>query len=467
MLFNSIEFLIFLPIIFLLYWNLSLNKSYQNLILLIGSYIFYSWWDIKFLALIIISTLVDFFIGKLIYNETNLNYRKFLLFLSILVNLGILFLFKYYNFFIDSLINSLQYIGVSISNNYSLKVILPVGISFYTFQTMSYTIDIYRKKITPTNDIILFSTFISFFPQLVAGPIEKAKNLIPQLEKVRNFKYEYGIEGVKLILWGLFQKIVIADSLAISVDDIFLNYERLNGGDLTLGIFYFSFQIYCDFAGYSNIAIGVAKLFGINLSINFSYPYFSKDLIEFWKRWHISLTSWFRDYLYYPLGGSRVKSYRLIINIIIIFVVSGIWHGANWTFIIWGLLHSIFYLTIRLFFENNKDQNFIFNFLKWSLSFFAIFVGWGIFRSETFEQSISIFQSIIYDFKLPTSRRFNLIYIMLLILLELRLYSRNNNTLSKLNFFNKPAINYVVYYLLLSLILSTSNSEQDFIYFQF
>ena len=334
MLFNSVEYLIFLPIVFLIH-SYTYDKSFkvQNLFILISSYYFYGWWDWRFLSLILLSTIVDYFIGFKINDSLDVKVRKSFLWVSILFNLGLLGFFKYCNFFIDSWIDLLASFGYEQKSIWTLNVILPVGISFYTFQTMSYSLDIYYKKIRPTKDFISFATFVSFFPQLVAGPIERATNLLPQFLSKRSFSFDNCIQGLQLVLWGMFKKIVIADSLGWRVDYIFDNFQILDGGILILGLIYFSFQIYCDFSGYSDIAIGTAKLFGIKLRSNFKFPYFSRNIGEFWRRWHISLSSWFRDYLYIPLGGSRKGRRVSIRNIFIIFIVSGFWHGAEWRYI--------------------------------------------------------------------------------------------------------------------------------------
>ena len=320
MLFNSIEFLIFLPIVFILYWFVfNKNLRVQNSVVLLSSYFFYGWWDYRFLSLIFLSTVIDYFIGLKIPKQSSDKKQKLLLWCSVLFNLSVLGFFKYYNFFVDSWVDLFYSIGYEIKSIWTLNIILPVGISFYTFQTMSYTIDIYRKKLEPTKDFIAFASFVSFFPQLVAGPIERASNLLPQILNKREFEYEQGVQGLRLILWGMFKKVVIADSLAPMVDNIFGNYQDLGGGTLWLGAIYFAFQIYCDFSGYSDIAIGTAKLFGFELMSNFKFPYFSRNIGEFWRRWHISLSTWFRDYLYIPLGGSQEGKWESIRNIFIIF----------------------------------------------------------------------------------------------------------------------------------------------------
>ena len=355
MLFNSIDFAFFLPIIFILYWYVfNRNLKLQNFLIVAASYVFYGWWDWRFLSLILFSTIVDFSIGKALKNTHKEKQRKALLWTSILVNLGFLGFFKYYNFFLDNFISAFTFFGHQISAN-SLNIILPVGISFYTFQTLSYTIDVYKKKMEPTEDFISFTAFVSFFPQLVAGPIERASNLLPQFFKKRVFDKTKAIDGLHQILWGLFKKIVIADNCATYANEIFANYHDLSGSTLFLGGVFFAFQIYGDFSGYSDIAIGTARLFGFDLMRNFAYPYFSRDIAEFWRRWHISLSTWFRDYLYIPLGGSRGGMSQKIKNTFIIFIVSGFWHGANWTFIIWGALNAIYFLPLLLS-KNNRNN---------------------------------------------------------------------------------------------------------------
>jgi D-alanyl-lipoteichoic acid acyltransferase DltB (MBOAT superfamily) len=354
MLFNSIDFAIFLPIVFVLYWFVA-NKNFklQNFLIVAASYLFYGWWDWRFLSLILFSTIIDYTIGQKLRVEENETKRKVLLWSSILLNLGFLGFFKYYNFFLDNFITAFSFFGTEINAN-SLNIILPVGISFYTFQTLSYTIDVYKRKLEPTKDIIAFSAFVSFFPQLVAGPIERATNLLPQFYKKREFNYAKAVDGMRQILWGLFKKIVIADNCALYANEIFYNSSGYTGSTLFMGAIFFTFQIYCDFSGYSDIAIGTSRLFGFNLKQNFAFPYFSRDIAEFWRRWHISLSTWFRDYLYIPLGGSRGGKWNKIRNVFIIFLVSGFWHGANWTFIIWGTLNALFFLPLLL---TNKNRN--------------------------------------------------------------------------------------------------------------
>jgi len=355
MLFNSIEFGIFLPLVFLFYWLLKNSRQSQNVLLLVASYIFYGWWDWRFLSLICFSSIVDYTIG-IGLNSDNEKKRKSLLWTSIIVNLGILAIFKYYNFFLDSFVDAFSWFGMEFSVS-RLDIILPVGISFYTFQTLSYSIDIYKRKMEPSRDVISFFTFVSFFPQLVAGPIERASHLLPQFQKPRKFDYKLASDGMRQILWGLFKKVVIADNCALLVNDIFENYEIMNGPVLILGAFYFAIQIYCDFSGYSDIAIGTARLFGFDLMLNFAFPYFSRNIGEFWRRWHISLSTWFRDYLYIPLGGSRGNMSKKVRNTMIIFLVSGFWHGANWTFIWWGAINAIYFLPLLMSGNNRNYVN--------------------------------------------------------------------------------------------------------------
>lgn len=414
MLFNSLEFLIFLPTVFLLYWFVfQRNLRVQNLLLLISSYVFYGWWDYRFLSLIFLSTIVDYFVGLKIHDCDDKKKKKSYLWISILFNLGLLGFFKYFNFFIDSWIDLLGAIGYEQKSSWTLNVILPVGISFYTFQTMSYSLDIYHGKLKPTKDFISFASFVSFFPQLVAGPIERASNLLPQILRKRNFSDESMIIASSLIIKGFFKKIVIADTLAEWVDLAYSSYADQSSFVLISAAIFFSFQIYCDFSGYSLIARGVAQLFGFNLMENFNRPYLAKNIKEFWSRWHISLSSWFRDYLYIPLGGSRGSKWLYIRNIFITFIVSGFWHGANWTFILWGFLHAFFY---SLFFFTNKFSIFkismffkIVDNMKRIFLFIFVTIGWIFFRSETINDGIIYLTLIIENFMLPSTRLENFI----------------------------------------------------------
>ena len=481
MLFNSLEFLFFLPTVFIVYWNiLSKSLKKQNSFILLSSYIFYGWWDWRFLTLIAMSTIIDYFVGLGIYNAVENNTKKFYLWISIFFNLSILGFFKYFDFFINSWVDFLLLIGFENQNTISLELILPVGISFYTFQTMSYSIDIYYNKLKPNKDFISFATFVSFFPQLVAGPIERAKNLLPQINSTRSFRYMQGIEGLRLILWGLFKKVVIADTLSMHVNMIFEDYTSYNGGVLLLGLIYFSFQIYCDFSGYSDIAIGTAKLFGLELMSNFRFPYFAKSLPQFWKRWHISLSTWFRDYLYIPLGGSKRGKIITIRNLFIVFVVSGMWHGASWTFIIWGLIHVIFYIPSFLIYDNhfyekeiNNKKSFsksFKNLFQIGLTFFITTLSWVFFRSENINDALGYLINTFNNFDFPSSNRGGIPFILFLIFIEKYIH-KNERDLFSIKWIHSKKIKQLfrifIYYVMVLSIFHFSKFEKPFIYFQF
>ena len=472
MLFNSIEFLLFLPTVFILYWFV-VNKSLktQNSLILLSSYFFYGWWDYRFLSLIFLSTIVDYFVGLHILKQDSGKKQKLLLWCSVLFNITVLGVFKYYNFFVDSWVDLFSSVGYEINSIWTLNIILPVGISFYTFQTMSYTIDIYKRKLEPTKDFISFASFVSFFPQLVAGPIERASNLLPQILKKREFKYEQAVQGFRLIIWGMFKKVVIADSLAPTVDNIFSNYQDFGGGMLWLGAIYFAFQIYCDFSGYSDIAIGTAKLFGFEIMSNFKFPYFSRNIGEFWRRWHISLTSWFRDYLYIPLGGSKEGKWKSIRNIFIIFLVSGFWHGANWTFIVWGLFHSILFLPSFILNNNRKYKSSVVGensllptlkeFIQVVATFLLVTIGWVFFRSETIIDSFKFLSLMISDLSLETSFDSIFLYLMFFIITEF--FIRKEERLREKYFKH----DWIAFSLISILILEKFGGINSFIYFQF
>ena len=477
MLFNSIEFLVFLPMVFVLYWFVfNKNLKIQNSLILFSSYMFYGWWDYRFLSLIFLSTVIDYIIGLNIPKQDSDRKQKLLLWCSVLFNLSVLGFFKYFNFFVDSWIDLFNSIGYEIKSVWTLNIILPVGISFYTFQTMSYTIDIYRKKLEPTKDFVSFASFVSFFPQLVAGPIERASNLLPQILQKRKFKYEQGVEGLKLILWGMFKKVVIADSLAPMVDNIFSNYEDFGGGTLWLGAIYFAFQIYCDFSGYSDIAIGTSKLFGFELMSNFKFPYFSRNIGEFWRRWHISLSTWFRDYLYIPLGGSQEGKWKSIRNIFIIFLVSGFWHGANWTFIFWGLFHSLLFLPSFVLNTNRKYTSSIIGensflpstkeFLQVGVTFSLVTIGWVFFRSESIVDSFVYLKKMVFQFyNFNHVKPIMILFGMGFLILEFIIKDDERNIL----FSKRKKINYFLFLLLgvLITLLFFKENNADFIYFQF
>lgn len=397
MLFNSIEFLIFLPIVFLLYWKAFRTREQRNILLLVASYFFYGWWSPKFLLLIFVTSLASYFSGIYIYKNLEKGNRRNAKLISagnIVLNLGILGVYKYFDFFSRSFADAMSSIGWEV-DAVTLNLILPVGISFYTFQALSYTIDIYKEKLQPTKDVVAFFVFIGFFPQLIAGPIERATNLLPQFLKPSRFDYAEAVSGMRLILWGLFKKMLVADNASTMVEIVFRDYSGVGTLNLWIGAFLFSMQIYCDFSGYSDIAVGVARLFGILLQNNFNLPYFSKSIYDFWKRWHISLTTWFRDYLYIPLGGNRKGRHRTMANAIIVFVVSGLWHGAAYTFLAWGLYHAALYVPASLLRKKKKNNDtpalttptrgssIITSTLSMGFTFLLVMIGRIIYRSDS------------------------------------------------------------------------------------
>ncbi|WP_315012155.1 MBOAT family O-acyltransferase [Capnocytophaga leadbetteri] len=482
MLFNSLDFAIFLPLFFILYWYVTnRNLRLQNFLIVVASYIFYGWWDWRFLFLIFFSSITDYIIGRILQAIEKEKNRKILLWISIITNIGFLGFFKYYNFFIDSFVTAFSFFGKTISVS-SLDIILPVGISFYTFQTLSYTIDVYKRKLEPAKDIVSFLAFVSFFPQLVAGPIERATNLLPQFYKKRVFEYDKAVDGMRQILWGLFKKVVIADNCAEYANIIFNNYIDYSGSTLVLGAIFFTFQIYCDFSGYSDMAIGMSRLFGFNLMRNFAFPYFSRDIAEFWRRWHISLSTWFRDYLYIPLGGSKGSLPRIIRNTFIIFLVSGFWHGANWTFIVWGFLNALYFLPLLLSKNNRKNLNIVAEnqnlptikeFANILLTFSLTVFAWIFFRAETVSQAFSYINRIftVELFKVPiiTGGRNELLVIIITILFVIIEWMgrRNEYAIEKLFANNKKWIRWGFYYIILLVIFLMAGKEQEFIYFQF
>lgn len=478
MLFNSIEFAIFLPLVFAFYWILQKKGvRAQNIFLLISSYFFYGWWDWRFLFLILFSTLVDFYLAKAISTEFSSKRRKLFLTMSVSINLGLLCFFKYFNFFIENFTSAFTLFGGSFEYS-RLDIVLPVGISFYTFQTLSYTIDVYKRKIPATNSFLSFSAFVSFFPQLVAGPIERASNLLPQFEGKREFDYSKSVDGLRQILWGLFKKIVIADNCAESVNIIFNDYQNFSGITLFLGGVLFAFQIYGDFSGYSDIAIGTSRLFGFNLMQNFAFPYFSRDIAEFWRRWHISLSTWFRDYLYIPLGGSQGGIAKKIQNTFIIFLVSGFWHGANWTFLVWGFLNALYFLPLLLRHKNRINLDVVSkgrlfpNFkelISITTTFFVTVIAWIIFRSESISEAYSYLFRIFSSAPLAGPEHLPKTTILLtIIFIGIEWLGRENQYgIEKLGLHWNRVSRLIFYYLLIGLILVFSGQKQEFIYFQF
>ncbi|WP_289663003.1 MBOAT family O-acyltransferase [Flavobacterium panacagri] len=478
MLFNSFNFALFLPLVFILYWFVT-NKSLrlQNILLLASSYFFYSCWDWRFLFLLLFSTLLDYFSGLQIEKSGNDFHKKFWFWLSITANLGFLALFKYFNFFAESFKDLISIFGFQI-NTWSLKVILPIGISFYTFHGLSYVIDIYKNRVKAEKNFVDYAVFVSFFPLLVAGPIERATHLLPQIKKKRNFNYQQAVDGLRQILWGLFKKIVIADNCAIQANLIFNNSAEHSGSTLFIGAVFFAFQIYGDFSGYSDIALGTARLFGIELLQNFSFPYFSRDIAEFWRRWHISLSSWFKDYLYIPLGGSKGKKWIQVRNTFIVFLVSGFWHGANWTFLVWGLLNAIYFLPLLLF-NRNRDhieivasnsilpsfKEFVLMLTTFGLTVFA----WIFFRANNLHHAFQFISGIFSKslFSLPSVRPTYLIILIVFFIIIEWLGRRNKYALEKLAFQYSSSFRWTMYIVLLIAIFIFGAKEQEFIYFQF
>ena len=512
MLFNSFEFVIFLPIVFLIYWfvfDYALSKCkhkllLQNLFIVVASYIFYGWWDWRFLILIAITTLLSFLSGIGIEKAPIQRGKKAVMIANIIVNLGILGVYKYYDFFAREFA---QLFGIE-SDFLLLHLILPVGISFYTFQALSYSIDVYRKQIQPTHDIVAFTAFLSFFPQLVAGPIERATNLLPQFQKKRSFDYATAVDGMRQILWGLFKKIVVADNCATYVDTVFADISNQSGSTLLLAAVLFTFQIYGDFSGYSDIAIGTAKLFGIKLMRNFNVPYFSRDIAEFWRRWHISLTTWFRDYVYIPLGGSRPNipeairqkgdkitearytKWMAVRNTFIIFLLSGFWHGANWTFVLWGAYHALLFVPLLLLNKNRRYRDTVATVTlpdgtiktkllpslkeagQMLLTFAMAVFGWIIFRAQDISQFGEVLSTICSDCLLSVPYLVNrYYYIPLVINVFIMLIIEWTNRTKEHQFqisIKYKWLRWTIYLIFIFMIfLSIKVDTSQFIYFQF
>ena len=486
MLFNSLEFALFLPLVFVLYWFvLKKSISQQNLLILFSSYIFYAWWDWRFLFLLAFSTFLDYFAGLKIEQSTNKSESKFWLILSIGINLGFLGFFKYYNFFVNEFAAAIANAGIKI-DPWTLKVILPVGISFYTFHGLSYIIDVYKKRIVAEKHFVDYAVFVSYFPLLVAGPIERATHLLPQFKKARVFNYQAAADGMRQILWGLFKKVVIADNCATYANAIFNSSGEHNGSSLFIGALFFTFQIYGDFSGYSDIALGVSRLFGIELLRNFAFPYFSRDIAEFWRRWHISLSTWFRDYLYFPLGGSKGGTWMKVRNTFIIFIVSGFWHGANWTFLAWGFLNALYFMPLLLLDKNRNNLEIISthkllpslkDFFQILLTFFLTVIAWIFFRSNTIAQAFFILRKIFSKsaFETPSFLGKNdMIYliihcVMVACLLVMEWLHRDKQ--HALQFNSRTAQSTVkrwtIYAAIAVCILLFGGKQNNFIYFQF
>lgn len=480
MLFNSIEFILFLPVVFFLYWFLSHKRNMQNFLVVIASYLFYGWWDWRFLILIVITSFCSFISGVLLQvYENNVSRRRVVSATNIILNLGILGLFKYFNFFTDNLQLLFESIGYQL-DFVTIDVILPVGISFYTFQALSYTIDVYRKRIQPTYNIIEFFAYISFFPQLVAGPIERATNLLPQFQKSRDFNYQKAVDGLRQMLWGFLKKIVVADNCAFIVNKYWDFYPDFSGISLVALAILFTFQIYCDFSGYSDIAIGCARLFGINLMRNFDFPYFSRSIPEFWRKWHISLMTWFRDYVYFPLGGSRCSKWKTIRNVFIVWSISGLWHGANWTFVCWGLYHASILAVYNMIGINTKYKSIVacgrylpnlMEFFQIALTFSFVVIGWVIFRAEDISQAyefiLRMFSTLFESRHIGFEK--SAIYVAIIMFFVEWLQRDKQHALQFSNFtpLNLRPVRWFIYVLLAVLIVCFRGHSQTFIYFQF
>ena len=480
--FNSLEFLVFLPIVFVLYWFVFQKREWQNLLIVTASYVFYGWWDWRFLFLIAFTSICSFYSGVLIERfEASKRKQRMVCAGNLILNFLILGVFKYYNFFADSLAQLFWHLFHYQLDWVTLNVVLPVGISFYTFQALSYTIDVYRKDVPVARNIVEFCAFISFFPQLVAGPIERAKNLLPQFQRDRHFDYVQAVDGCRQMLWGFFKKTVIADKCAANLNPLWDSYADYSGVSLWMLAFLFTFQIYCDFSGYSDIAIGCARLFGIKLLNNFNYPYLSRSIPEFWRRWHISLMTWFRDYVYIPLGGSRCAQWKVIRNTFIVFGVSGLWHGANWTFVCWGLYHGCLIVLYKLLHINTKDKDIlaagrwlpsIKDMCRVVITFLLAVVGWVIFRAENIAQAWDFVSRMFFtafdDFHFRLGSINTFIAILLLIIVE---YLQRNRVhvlqLPDNRVFHCSSVRYALYACIGLLMFFYAGEVQTFIYFQF
>lgn len=480
MFFNSLHYALFLSIVFLFYWFI-VNKSlkFQNLLLLASSYYFYSCWDWRFLFLLIFSTLLDYYTGIKMSDAGSLKTKKFWFWLSISINLGFLGVFKYYNFFASSFAEMLSNIGFQV-NPWTLKVILPVGISFYTFHGLSYVIDIYKDRIKAEKNFIDYSLFVSFFPLLVAGPIERATHLLPQIKQKRIFDYAKAVNGLRQILWGLFKKIVIADQCAEYANLIFNHQSDYSGSTLFIGAVFFAFQIYGDFSGYSDIALGTARLLGFELLKNFSYPYFSRDIAEFWRRWHISLSTWFKDYLYIPLGGSKGGTWMRVRNTFIIFIVSGFWHGANWTFIVWGFLNALFIMPSIIFNTNRNNLEIVAKgkllpsikeIFAMGTAFCLTVFTWIFFRAESIGEALTFVKKIFSKsfFSIPEVRPMVMVPLLIILIFVEWLNRENDFGLANIQIKFNKLFRWLIYIVLTVIIFYFIQFENksEFIYFQF
>ena len=483
MVFNSFGFALFLSIVFILYWfAFSKSAKSQNLLLLSASLVFYGWVDWRFLGIILFNAGFNYFVGLSISDSTSEKYKYRLLWFGVLVNISVLGFFKYFNFFFESFLNVFNFFGANLIYN-PLHIILPLGISFFTFQTLGYIIDVYNDKIKPSRDLFIFTTYVTYFPKILAGPIERAQKFLPQIETKRLFDYHLAADGMRQILWGLFKKIVIADSCAKIVNPIFENYQDFSGSTLFLGLFLYLFQIYCDFSGYSDIAIGVSKLLGIRLMKNFDQPFFSTNISEFWKKWHISLSSWMMDYVFTPLSFilRRYKKIGLIISIITTFIIVGLWHGANWTFIFFGLLHGLYFIPLVLKGTINKSPVIgegqtlpsLNDFINMSGLFFLLMFTAVLFRvdsiSHAFEFLGRLFSLSLFSMPRPGSRLDVLILLIPIVALILAEWMTRGeeHVFANLECRCKFSIRWIVYCIIFLSVVFFSGDEKQFIYFQF
>lgn len=478
MLFNSFEFILFLPIVFCLYWFLPKGRlPLQNLIIIVSSYVFYAWLDVRFLGLIVLTSLSTWFAA--LYVDASDGKRKgrwWVSLANIVLNIGILCVFKYLNFFGENFARLFQLLGFEFSWT-TRTLVLPIGISFYTFTALSYSLDVYMGKLKAERNLLTVFSYVAFFPQLLAGPIARATHLMPQFRSVRTFDYVSAVEGMRQILWGLFKKVVIADNIAVLIAPIFDNYHEYSASTLLLGAFYFTIQIYCDFSGYSDMATGLARLFGIRLLPNFSTPYFSRNVAEFWRRWHISLNTWFRDYIYIPLGGNRVSRFVTIRNTMIIFAVCGFWHGASWTFVVWGIYHGLLFIPLILTGGNKRYKGVICeNSVVPSLreiggvimTFIAVMLGWILFRSETISQGAGyicgIFDASV--FSIPGFINIKVL-VLTIVMLVVEWFGRKNEFAFNVEAIRSAWVRRGIYLFVLLLIFLFGRTSESFIYFNF
>lgn len=484
MLFNSLEFAVFLPIVFALFWLLP--EKFRWIVILVSSYYFYMSWNVKYVVLILFTTVISYFCARILQNTDKERIKKISLVVTLVASLGVLFVYKYFNFFIDSFAELMNTIGFSV-NAVTLSLLLPVGISFYTFQTLSYVIDVYRGDAEVEKNFGKYAAFVAFFPQLVAGPIERTKNLLPQISRKHTFKYENAAYGLRIMAWGFFKKIVIADTLAMYVDQVYNELEYHSGFSLVLAMIMFTFQIYCDFSGYSDIAIGTAKLFDIELMKNFSSPYFSASIKEFWSRWHISLSTWFKDYVYIPLGGNRCSKPRHYLNLILTFGISGLWHGASWTYVVWGLIHGVGQVLENIFSKGKKitrslsKKSTVFTWISVVGVFIFCIITWVFFRAESFGDAIYIFKNAFKGISIPgmyimdglkalslgSAKAIDLV-IMLALLLVFDFFNIKHDVIAKIGEL-KAAYRWIIYiiFTVVLLYLLPQNAGNEFIYFQF